>query len=349
MGQRAMGIATANCKSPTLSCDSWLMVARPHLHPALIAPPAFARARTVARLMPADCTAILEARLAADAPRTDFSVRLENLAQAAQLAPQVKPQHLQGLLAKGWSQLGFPDQVPALWLEFDLAAGAPEIPDPIVCARLASNADPDWIARVLLPALHGSTMSAAQDQNVRRALATLPAGYRLLYAFSLHPRSDAVRLEFLGFDLAAAVAYLRRVVSVAAAEQIAGLAHLAAEAERFHLSFDIAAEISPRIGLEYAIPRQPPKEFGWQDLLERLVRTGLCSAEKRDAIFAWPGYDTPWTQPSSWPHAPPALATYCVRCLSHLKLVVTPDAPPESKVYLLLQALRPNPSKRSKE
>ena len=54
--------------------------------------------------------------------------------------------------------------------------------------------------------------------------------------------------------------------------------------ENPHLSFDIASEVLPRIGLEGAFPRQPQREPRWAEILGRLVEGELCSPAKREAV-----------------------------------------------------------------
>ena len=130
------------------------------------------------------------------------------------------------------------------------------------------------------------------------------------------------------------LAYLRTVApeNVSVVEPAAQLFE---GAERLHLSFDVTDEILPQIGIEGSFPRQPPRESRWNVLLERLVARNLCSPTKRDALLAWPGYDTFWTAAPRWPVAELGPRGACIRLLSHLKLVCAPDRDPEAKAYLV--------------
>lgn len=215
------------------------------------------------------------------------------------------------------------------------------MPEPLLCSRLQGPFEAAWLVGTLLPALHGKPLSPAQSQAVLDSLARLPPGVELLYVFSLatRPPGDAVRMELYSEDLDAVLAYLRQVAPSRTA-QVSRLRNLVADADRFHLSFDITEEIAPRIGIECGFTRLPHREPRWSRFLERLVETDLCTPEKRRGVLDWPGVDTLWTAAARWPEAGVGLGGYCVRCLSHVKLVSWPDRPPEAKAYLLFQHLR---------
>lgn len=230
--------------------------------------------------------------------------------------------------------------VSSLWLEFDSTPEAADLPTPLLCARLEGSCEPDWLVGTLLPAMQGAPLGGAQRRNLLRCLAALPPRAHVLYAFSLLGRSEGgVRLELYGLGPAAMAGYLRPVVSTAAAERVESVVHLVAGADRFHLSFDVGEKISPRIGVECGLRRQPRREPRWAELLDRLVAHGLASRAKVDALLTWPGQDSLWTAPDRWSEAAVSLGGHGVRCLSHLKLVLHPDRPPEAKTYLLFQHL----------
>lgn len=242
------------------------------------------------------------------------------------------PPHLTAFLA-AWPESDGPfAPVRSVWLEFDLDRESS--PPPIPCAKLAGVIDPDWLTGTLLPALHGKPLEPGQDEAVRSCLAALPEPARLLYAFSLYPRNpDAVRLEVIGLDSEGILATLGRVAPQTA-ERAAEIAPLFAESDRLHLSLDLTSEVLLRIGIEASFARQPKREPRWQALFDRLVAAGLCNPGKRDAALAWSGYDTRRTAPETWPAAAAGRQGFCVRSLSHVKVVCQPDRAPEAKVYL---------------
>jgi hypothetical protein len=272
----------------------------------------------------------------------DLSVRVENPEQARQMAELSLPAHLRSFL-KDWSDReGRFSSIPCVWLEFDLDSDLDGLPMPAVCVRLSRHAELDWVLETLLPALHGERLSEAQRGLVRRCHAEIPPAGSLLYIFSLLSRPGRpVRMELFGLDPDGphgATAYLRRVAPHAA-PALAAIAPLFAGVDRPHLSFDLdeSGGISWRVGLEGSFARQ--RDPRWATLFARLVARGLCMPAERDAILAWPGYDSFWTAAAEWPLEPAGPRGFCVRALSHVKVVAQPERPPEAKVYLLVSFL----------
>ena len=220
-------------------------------------------------------------------------------------------------------------------------AAAPEVPEPVLCARLAASAEARWVEGSLLPAMRGRPLAPEQRRLFRRCWAEIPPPGVPLYVFSMQPRgAGAVRIEIGGDGLrgvADLAAFLERVGAPAAAVRVAALQPLLAEADRLHLSCDLDeldGAIAPRFGVELSFPRQPRREPRWARLFERLVAAGLCTPGARDGALAWPGQDSLWTAGARWP-AGQGPARRCLRCLSHLKLVCDGRRPTAAKIYLL--------------
>jgi hypothetical protein len=318
----------------------WIAASLPHLPAALAGDGARSDLLQVARDLPGDCAAALEIRLAPDAGVIDLSIQLTRPAQAVRLADKIRIPALHDFLVS-WER-GDPlaSPVSSVWLEFDLEPGVTGLPVPVVCAGLRENVDPGWLTDWLLPALHGGRLEEEQRSLIHRALGGMPASGRLLYAFSLRSRGGgAVRLEILGLEMASLSAFVHQLAPEAA-ERVARLAGLLTAADRIHLSFDVTREISPRIGIEGSFLRPPPGERRWGDLVGSLVSHGWCSPEKGDAVLRWPGHESFWTAPESWPLEAAREGFFCVRSLSHVKLVSLPDREPEAKAYLLLTPFR---------
>ena len=245
-----------------------------------------------------------------------------------------------------WAESGGPfAPVRSVWLELDLDRMlVEEAPSPVVCAKLSQGADPGWVTETLLPALQGGPLTAGQRARILSCLDALPPSASLLYVFSLRARgSDAVRLELFGLEPAEMLSYLEGVTPEMV-PAVAKAALLFEGVERLHLSFDVTDAILPRIGIEGSFPRQPSREPRWQAFFERLVESGLCSPGKREAVLAWPGYDTFWTAPERWPVSALGPQGACLRTLSHVKVVCRPDRDLEAKAYLTF-----GPPERSSE
>lgn len=325
-----------------LTCADWLGVLRPHLSGSLFGPHDLARFRSLWRLFPSESLVALELRLGEEgrAPRVDCAVRLGSPDEVRPGALRLLPHRQRGFLRR-WGRdvrLGFPAPIPATWLELDLDVASGSWRRPLLCAGLDSGVEAEWLTEVLLPALCGRHSSPRQARLVRRVVGALPAGARVLYAFSLQPRHEtAVRLEVFGLAPGDMVPCLRAMGSPAAAAAVVPLLPLVEGADRHHLALDLAEEVLPRVGLECGWKRHPGREPCWRRALDGLVGAGLATPSKREAILAWPGYDTLWSAPCRWPEGAIGRGGYLVRCLSHLKLVASADQEPEAKAYLLFR------------
>lgn len=328
-----------------LTFDTWFPTIRPYLAESLVDGRAWEGLRTVAGHLPGEGLAIFEVRLASEARVVDLSIRLAEPAQARRMAERFSPEAVRTFLAR-WSQEESDLQpLSEVWLEFDLdpepaSLGTGSLPLPLLCARLRDAVEPEWLLGTLVPALRGEAPNGQQLRLLRRLVNAVPAGGRVLYAFGLLARpGGAVRLEISGLDAHAAVDYLERVAPENA-PQVAGLCPLIGDSERLHLSLDVGETISPRIGIETSFVRRPSREPRWREFLDRLSAAGLCTREKLDAVFGWPGVDSLWTAPRRWPADAVGLGGYCVRFLSHVKLVSWTDREPEAKAYLGVQHVR---------
>lgn len=315
----------------------WLQVARRYLVPPLCTVQSQERLLTLGALLPGSCQGALEFHLGAGGGAVDLSIRVETPEQARQVAELLLPTHLSSFL-KQWSDRDGPfSSVPCIWLEFDLDSALEGFPTPSVCARLPRHAAPGWVAETLLPALSGERLSPVQDGLVRRCHGEIPGEGSLLYVFSLLSRpGQPVRMELFGLDPDAAIAYLHRVAPHTALS-LTEIAPIFSGVDRPHLSFDIGHEILPRVGLEGSFARQ--REPRWADLLDRLAARGLCTPAEREAIEAWPGYDSFWTAAADWPLESAGPRGFCARALSHVKVVAQPGRAPEAKAYLLVSHL----------
>jgi hypothetical protein len=316
-----------------LTCANWLAILEPKLIEPLFDSEIVGRLHRLALTLPGECQGTLEVRLATEAAPVDLSLCLRTADQVQALAARLSSSPIGKFLSR-WSELESSlAPVRSVWLEFDLDRG--EASSPVVCAKLPADVDSGWLIDTLLPALRGDPLSAGQCDLILACLGALPGSARLLYVFSLRARgSDAVRLEIFGMEPSQILEYLQRVAP-GMVPAVAEVTPLFEGVERLHLSLDVAGQVLPRIGVEGSFPRQPGREPRWRKLFGRLESRGLCSPKRRETILAWPGYDSFWTAPQKWPIAVIGPRGFCIRALSHVKVVCRPDCEPEAKVYLM--------------
>ena len=110
------------------------------------------------------------------------------------------------------------------------------------------------------------------------------------------------------------------------------------------LDIDVGETVHRKIGLECYFDgiKQPRTEPRWSLFLDSLVRDGLCTADKRDALLAFPGYVDENAEGIPWPRAlrrasqlfgGRSLSTF-IRSLKHVKIVYQPGEGLEAKAYL---------------
>lgn len=332
--------ATAEADSASVpSGASWIPVIRRHLGSDLVQATAVDRIRDVARRLPPDALFALETRLASPHPQTDLSCRIDPSIRIDAWVRRLPPSHRRDFLEtwKSTGQRGL-QRPTELWLELDLDAES-GFPDPVLCLRLDPSTTGPWIVEHLWPRFRGHHGSSVTTDLILHCLEHLPAGVTPLYFFDLSARpGQDVRLEFYAESLAPLLAHLEHCVCQQAANRLRAVAPLCDDGDRFHLSLDLSADgISERLGLEVSYRRLPHREPRWRGLFDRLVASGLCHRNEREAVFRWPGSDTARTT-GFWPRG--VSGGHCVRCLSHVKLVTRPDRDPRAKVYLLFQHLR---------
>ena len=295
-----------------------------------------------APLLPPTALTALELRLA-DAPEApvDLSFRLDDRDDARRLDLPLPPSTRTALDAwvSGAAELA---PVESVWLELDQPhdPASTTLPEPVVCARIASARQAaDRLANVAR-ALRGTPLTPAERKLFERVLAAMPAHAALLYLFGLTARgSEAVRIEMAGLDSRDMLTYLESIGSPTV-QAVRELAPLIDRAGRTHLSVELERDrILPRTGIELSYRRLPHDEPRWRQLLDALVGRGHCRPEAWDALFAWPGASSFWTDPGTWPTGLVGTGGGLARTLSHVKLVCRPDGPPEAKAYLLYRLI----------
>ncbi len=108
------------------------------------------------------------------------------------------------------------------------------------------------------------------------------------------------------------------------------------------LNVDVGTSVHDKLGFEcyFHKKRQPAREPRWSAFLDFLVREGLCTIRKRDALLVYPGH-VEEDEVESWPGAlrrasallGPGHVSAFARTLHHVKIVCDPEKPLEAKAY----------------
>ncbi len=121
----------------------------------------------------------------------------------------------------------------------------------------------------------------------------------------------------------------------------------------FGLLIDLSSSlvIQPKIGIEAWFDKDEA-QHQLQMCTQRLIRLGLCTAEKQNALLEWNGRMVIDAQPHdwSWPDAWPEIKNRSSvkieihRKVHYIKLVYEPDVPLSAKVYLYFdRCMKPTP------
>ena len=335
----------------------------PRLSPALVTREAGGRLARIAESLPAALTSwvYLECRLRRDEQRVDLIVRVDqrgrdilagdNPVIALSSARQGDP-IWRGVraLARTWSDPSSPlfRGVERIWLEFDVHASCDglrpgELPAPGIFVELAREGyaqhrrdDRLAAAMAVLQPLVGNALVPAMARSLRRCWELLPSGAVIPYMGVFPARgSDAVRVSVAGLSDANLHAYLRALRWPGSQRELTNAISAflpparAPQPRMAILNIDVREEIAAGVGIEYLLSHaaQLRGSILERELLERLVRLGLCSPAKRDALQGWPA-----TSLRVMPHE--LWRSRVCRRVNHLKLSFTEHAPLEVKAYL---------------
>jgi hypothetical protein len=335
----------------------------PRLPLALVSQEADARLMRVGASLPAALTSwiYLECRLRRGEQRVDLIVRVDqrgrdiltgdNPVLALGAGGQRHPTWRRiRALARAWSD---PSSVlyrgvERVWLELDLhpwcdmlAPG--ELPVPGVFVEFSREVyaqhrreDRLGVAMAALSLSAPDWLSPAVSRNLRRCWDLLPSGATIPYVGLFPARgSQAVRVSVAGLSDADLPAFLRALRWPGSLKDLthaisAFLPFARAPRPRMAIvNLDVGAEMASGVGIEYLLSHasQLRGSILERELLDHLVRIGLCSAAKRDALHAWPG-----TSLQEMPHELWRSRVY--RRVNHLKLSFAKAGSLEVKAYL---------------
>lgn len=347
------------------SMQETMALANPWLPGHLADSPVFARIGECARCLPELFSSYyLEYRLRDGDPRVDLlasivapaeagRVHLERARVAAELAglpadslawARVKR------FARAWAD---PEdqlhaQIPLVWLEFDDmhrdAGGAPE-PCFHACVDRgylqhgdrSAGADGEEGARAalerLLTVLLGQPLPAATSRALHACCEGLPPGGRMIHVSVMLSRTPAAIKLYAGVPRQHLHGYLQRIEWPGCTRTLDtlldGFCLPTTVDDTIYLDLALEEQVSPYLGIVFS-----QMQLGVGDncdpqrkvLLDRLVASGLCTPEKRDAALTWPGSTRVVHARSSTPAR--------LRRWLDIKLGFRPGLPLEAKAYL---------------
>jgi hypothetical protein len=233
-----------------------------------------------------------------------------------------------------------------VWLEFDLC-GEPvsdEMPVPGIFADFlpvladgSGSRSANALAEAALRPLWGSPVAGRLRRSLGRCFAHLPPGAGVASLGVFPSRSgDAVRVCIQGLSDPQIPVYLAAAGWPARGDELREvLAELrrsrppgaGANAAVVHL--DVDGDVSPRLGLEYGLPRRSQLHGRFRDtsLLDHLVARGLCSPHKRKALLRWPRASRATFPHELWP-------SIAARWLNHVKVAYEGGSIFDAKGYL---------------
>ena len=287
--------------------------------------------------------AMLEARLAADAPELDLLAcvserehgrravagALAGPGGASCLAP------LRALLGAWAEARGRLASVPLVWIEWDRGELRQPLTwigvDPGFFAGRAQAAPPRWIGDVIDDAealAGGRPLAPGLAASVARCAEALPEDGRILGAATLRPRGRDVLRLFVRLPRSGAVDWLARI-GWSGDRPLAAwwIRQMTPAFLPTFVQIEVDDEVRPYLAVEapQTVDRFPER-WHREGLLRSFIAAGLASADKVDTLLSWPGI-----------HRMPGSAGGAAHelCRSfHLKLVIDPAGACEVKAYL---------------
>jgi hypothetical protein len=321
----------------------------PFLPGDLVPPAALGRVEEVARRLPAALARQLyfECRLAGTSSRVDLIVRVDRdgaailagrnpaLALDRQLAAAPVWRRI-GELARRWLDAGRADDaLEALWLEFDLpedrSFGGADQP------RLFIELRQGWLRAASVACLVDLTLAMTRvargargtttARAMRGVLGCLPDPGHLRYVgCDPHSPGGSLRLCFARLEDAA----IGRLCGTQVLDGFrVALEAIGATTRPNVLNLDVGQQVLPGAGLELTLERPPQLrgDIRERSLLDALVRVGLSSQSRIEALAHWPGHSRTVMSHEIWP-------SWLVRRLNHVKLRVEEHRVTEAKAYL---------------
>jgi hypothetical protein len=333
--------------------QDYLNLITPNLSEALVSPSVLKSLQQVVKLLPPLSPALLECRLAPGRSQVDLSVGLQPMkipiAESLLANPFWQQIHQ---FCQDWTTANSlsHETIKDIWLEFDIDGKIENLK--AACwfftlrGEVFQNKDPEALSKLLqlVSLLQNAPVDECRTNLILRCVDELPdnVGIDKIGAM-LTRQGKPLRLNVNGLSAQAIPAYLARVQGEAINSELVEIVnHFSHLSDQIVLCFDIEQEIGSRIGLECYLDKQPQKEPRWSEFLDNLVKTNLCTSEKREALLNWPGLIQQKDAQDSWPVNLQNIESWMDkdkisvfwRTINHLKLVYQPHHPLEAKAYL---------------
>ena len=259
---------------------------------------------------------------------------------------------LQNFLTE-WSNLSniLHDNIPEIWLEFDIDNPSIFLPLPAIFFGLPQKVLPaieiyEIVAKSINLLLGELPWRGWQD-NLYNCFANCPhEAFVSHIGVMLSRNAPALRVNVKRLQPDSLIPYLQQIgwqEDINEVEEL--MEELFGLVDRITVCLDVGNKIYSKIGLECILLHQPADESRWAIFLDYLVEQGLCEPKKREALLNWCGQTNPINTYAPWPDDLIVASllrtrehfTVFDRRLSHIKIVWQPQKLLEAKAYLWFQ------------
>lgn len=344
--------------APESSITDYLKLVRPYISHQLISPDTWYNINTLAQILPRDITSFFgfECHLGVKEARADFLI----CADAAEAGRKILagdnyyitlPSFLMEHpvwsniceFSTNWDTNTSPmyEKVRNVWLEFDIN-GLPNTipipsfffgPEPLYSAQSDNPQAYEWVSHAL-KLLMGRTLPDKLEHQLFNCFDLLPReAYVFQIGVMLARKSELVRICIRNISLEQILDYLIQINWQGCVSELKPiLTKLSSLVERIDLDIDVGEVISPKIGWECYLGKQPKFEPRWHSFLNFLGERGLCIPQKQDALLAYPGCLRERSNQELWPSGLLKLSNFLgaeyervfFRGLHHVKVVYQP-------------------------
>jgi len=245
------------------------------------------------------------------------------------------------------------DKLTDLWLEFDMEGPPPVVPIPSVffgseCVRpdhQAGSHSLQWITREALPRVTGRRVPEPIARKLFDCVQRLPPAAMVFELAAMLGREPPfVRVCIHRLAPSQIIPYLIEIGWPGDADELGALIDkLGSLADQLCLDIDLSDRIGPKVGIECRCGPAPSARLhpGYPPLLDWLVRRGLCTPAKREALERYPGLTHERSSTHRWPEPILAMSDFIgaghlsvmTRELCHIKVGYQQGHPLEAKAY----------------